>query len=233
MYGDLPALKCDSTGNFSENYPAAREVANRVSEGGAEERRAAAGRDVSAAGRGGRSGYGRERSATAFGLKGEKEEDGGGVAGEPLSFREGGGGGVRRALMWRSRWFYRDRRAPALEADELQVEVRGCADEFPPPPLFGLACVSGTTEKFWCCNGNLSRVPLFCALCMAVRKHIVCKDKKRFWSRHALKRVFFAPTLVCAGIQYRRFLWDGILANGNFLSGARAGGGAGVPPFFC
>ena len=31
---------------------------------------------------------------------------------------------IRRALMWRSRWIYRDKRALPLEADELQVEVR-------------------------------------------------------------------------------------------------------------
>ncbi|CAM9816163.1 unnamed protein product, partial [Ascophyllum nodosum] len=32
---------------------------------------------------------------------------------------------IRRALMWRSRWIYRDKRALPLEADELQVEVSG------------------------------------------------------------------------------------------------------------
>ncbi|CAM9860812.1 unnamed protein product [Ectocarpus sp. 12 AP-2014] len=44
---------------------------------------------------------------------------------------EGSGAGARggraeqAALMWRSRWIYRERTAPALDADELQVEVSG------------------------------------------------------------------------------------------------------------
>lgn len=39
------------------------------------------------------------------------------------SGRGAGASGIRRALMWRSRWIYRDKRALPLEADELQVEV--------------------------------------------------------------------------------------------------------------
>lgn len=43
----------------------------------------------------------------------------------------GGGDGAVKARqpqssMWRSRWIYRDRRSPAMEPDELQVEVRVC-----------------------------------------------------------------------------------------------------------
>lgn len=59
--------------------------------------------------------------------QGERENDEGGTGfqGGRLPLEEGGRRGMQRDLMWRSRWIYRDRRAPALEADELQVEVRG------------------------------------------------------------------------------------------------------------
>lgn len=63
------------------------------------------------------------------GAPGEREngEGGRGCQGDRLHLEEGDRRGMQRDLMWRSRWIYRDRRAPALEADELQVEVRGRA----------------------------------------------------------------------------------------------------------
>lgn len=48
--------------------------------------------------------------------RGEGEEEGRGAGAR-------GGGAEQASLMWRSRWIYRERTAPALDPDELQVEV--------------------------------------------------------------------------------------------------------------
>lgn len=56
---------------------------------------------------------------------------------------DGGGTGSQshtppQASMWRSRWVYRDKRSPAMEPDELQVEVRVSLDVFTLEPVLKL-----------------------------------------------------------------------------------------------